>query len=78
MDNGNITEFDAPDVLHGKNGIFRTMCEHSSTMLKNIHRVREEGTARSRGHGSGVGEVGIVGSSAAMVLKYPLQNPLQI
>jgi len=42
MDNGNIAEFDAPDVLHGQNGIFRAMCEHSSITLEDIHRARKE------------------------------------
>ena len=48
MDNGNIAEFDAPDVLHGKNGIFRTMCEHSSITLEDIHRARKEGVAKDK------------------------------
>ncbi|KAN0113413.1 ABC transporter [Russula decolorans] len=42
MDNGNIAEFDAPDVLHARNGIFRAMCEHSSIALEDIHRARKE------------------------------------
>ncbi len=42
MDNGNIAEFDVPDVLHGQNGIFRAMCEHSSITLEDIHRARKE------------------------------------
>ena len=44
MDDGNIAEFDAPDVLHGQNGIFRTMCEHSGITLEDIHRARKECT----------------------------------
>jgi ABC-type multidrug transport system fused ATPase/permease subunit len=46
MDNGNIAEFDAPDVLHGQNGIFRAMCEHSSITLEDIHRARKECVVR--------------------------------
>jgi len=46
MDNGSIAEFDAPDVLHGQNGIFRTMCEHSSITLEDIHRARKERAVR--------------------------------
>ena len=42
MDNGNIAEFDAPNVLHAQNGIFRAMCEHSSITLEDIHRARKE------------------------------------
>ena len=42
MDNGNIAEFDAPDVLHAQNGIFRAMCEHSSITLEDINRARKE------------------------------------
>jgi hypothetical protein len=40
MDNGNVVEFDAPEVLHGKNGIFREMCDHSNITLENIRCVR--------------------------------------
>jgi hypothetical protein len=40
MDNGNIAEFDAPDVLHAQNGIFRAMCEHSSITLEDIRRAQ--------------------------------------
>ena len=40
MDNGSIAEFDAPDVLHGKNGIFRAMCDHSNITLDDIRRAR--------------------------------------
>ena len=46
MDNGNIAEFDAPDVLQGQNGIFRAMCEHASIMLEDIHRARNEDAVR--------------------------------
>ena len=46
MDNGNIAEFDAPNVLHGQNGIFRAMCEHSSITLEDIHRARKERAVR--------------------------------
>ncbi|KAI0268425.1 ABC transporter [Russula aff. rugulosa BPL654] len=46
MDNGNIAEFDAPDVLHGQNGIFRMMCEHSSITLEDIRRARKERAVR--------------------------------
>jgi hypothetical protein len=46
MDDGNIAEFDAPDVLHGQNGIFRQMCEHSSITLEDIRRARSERAAR--------------------------------
>ncbi|KAH9989454.1 ABC transporter [Russula vinacea] len=46
MDNGNIAEFDAPDVLHGQNGIFRAMCEHSSITLEDIRRARKERAIR--------------------------------
>jgi ABC-type multidrug transport system fused ATPase/permease subunit len=46
MDNGNIAEFDAPDVLHAQNGIFRAMCEHSSITLEDIHRARKEYVVR--------------------------------
>jgi hypothetical protein len=42
MDNGNIAEFDAPDVLYAQNGIFLAMCEHSSITLEDIHRARQE------------------------------------
>ena len=47
MDNGNIAEFDAPDVLHGQNGIFRAMCEHSSITLEDIYRARKQGGVRA-------------------------------
>ena len=40
MDNGSIAEFDAPDVLHGQNGIFREMCDHSNITLDDIRRAR--------------------------------------
>ena len=40
MDDGNIAEFDAPDVLHGQNGIFRDMCDHSNITLDDIRRAR--------------------------------------
>jgi len=38
MNDGNIAEFDAPEVLHGQNGIFRAMYDpaalyHGSTGL---------------------------------------------
>jgi hypothetical protein len=46
MDNGNIAEFDAPDALHGQNGIFRAMCEYSSITLEDIHRARKERAVR--------------------------------
>jgi hypothetical protein len=46
MDNGNIAEFDAPDVLHAQNGIFRAMCEHSSITLEDIRRARKERAVR--------------------------------
>jgi hypothetical protein len=46
MDNGIIAEFDAPDVLHGQNGIFRAMCEHSSITLEDIRRARKERAVR--------------------------------
>ena len=46
MDNGNIAEFDAPEVLHGRNGIFRAMCEHSRITLEDIHRARSERAVR--------------------------------
>ena len=46
MDDGNIAEFDAPDILHGQNGIFRTMCEHSSISLEDIRRARKERAVR--------------------------------
>jgi hypothetical protein len=46
MDNGNIAEFDAPDVLHAQNGIFRAMCEHSSITLEDIRRARKERAIR--------------------------------
>jgi hypothetical protein len=46
MDNGNIAEFDAPDVLHAQNGIFRAMCEHSSISLEDIRRARKERAIR--------------------------------
>ena len=42
MDNGNIAEFDAPDVLYAQNGIFFAMCEHSSITLEDIYRARQE------------------------------------
>ncbi|KAI0255115.1 ABC transporter [Lactifluus subvellereus] len=42
MDNGNIAEFDAPEVLHAQNGIFRAMCERSSITLEDIRRARKE------------------------------------
>ena len=40
MDNGSIAEFDAPDVLHLQNGIFREMCENSNITLDDIRRAR--------------------------------------
>jgi len=46
MDNGNIAEFDAPDVLHAQNGIFRGMCEHSSITLEDIRRARKKRAIR--------------------------------
>jgi ABC-type multidrug transport system fused ATPase/permease subunit len=46
MDNGTIAEFDAPDVLHAQNGIFRAMCEHSSITLEDIRRARKERAVR--------------------------------
>jgi ABC-type multidrug transport system fused ATPase/permease subunit len=46
MDNGNIAEFDAPDVLHAQNGIFRAMCEHSSITLEDIRRARKDRAVR--------------------------------
>jgi ABC-type multidrug transport system fused ATPase/permease subunit len=46
MDNGNIVEFDAPEVLHGQNGIFWAMCEHSRITLEDIHRARSERAVR--------------------------------
>ena len=46
MDNGNIAEFDAPDILHAQNGIFRAMCEHSSISLEDIRRARKERAIR--------------------------------
>ncbi|KAI0268426.1 P-loop containing nucleoside triphosphate hydrolase protein [Russula aff. rugulosa BPL654] len=46
MDNGNIAEFDAPEVLHGQNGIFWAMCEHSRITLEDIHRARREPAVR--------------------------------
>jgi hypothetical protein len=46
MDNGNIAEFDAPEVLHGQNGIFWAMCKHSSITLEDIHRARREPAVR--------------------------------
>jgi ABC-type multidrug transport system fused ATPase/permease subunit len=46
MDDGNIAEFDAPDVLHAQNGIFRAMCEHSRITLEDIHRARKERAVR--------------------------------
>jgi len=46
MDDGNIAEFDAPDVLHGQNGIFRAMCEHSSITLEDIRRAGKERAVR--------------------------------
>jgi hypothetical protein len=36
IDNGNIAEFDAPDVIHGQNGISRAMCEHSGITLEHL------------------------------------------
>jgi ABC-type multidrug transport system fused ATPase/permease subunit len=48
MDNGNIAEFDAPDVLHAQNGIFRAMCEHSSITLEDIHRAHTERAYRDK------------------------------
>jgi ABC-type multidrug transport system fused ATPase/permease subunit len=42
MDNGNIAEFDAPEVLHAQNGIFRAMCERSAITLEDIRRARKE------------------------------------
>jgi hypothetical protein len=42
LDNGTIAEFDAPEVLHAQNGIFRTMCERSSITLEDIRRARKE------------------------------------
>ena len=42
MDNGDIAEFDAPEVLHAQNGIFRTMCDRSSITLEDIRRARKE------------------------------------
>jgi len=46
MDNGNIAEFDAPEVLHSQNGIFRAMCDHSSITLEDIRRARKERAVR--------------------------------
>jgi ABC-type multidrug transport system fused ATPase/permease subunit len=46
MDDGKIAEFDTPDVLHGKNGIFRAMCEHSSITLEDIRRACKERAVR--------------------------------
>ena len=46
MDDGNIAEFDTPDVLHGQNGIFRAMCEHSSITLEDIRLARKECAVR--------------------------------
>ena len=46
VDDGDIAEFDAPDVLHGQNGIFRTMCEHSGITLEDILRARKERAVR--------------------------------
>ena len=46
MDNGNIAEFDTPDVLYGQNGIFRGMCEHSSITLEDVCRARKERAVR--------------------------------
>ena len=46
MDNGNIAEFDAPDVLYGQDGIFRGMCEHSSITLEDVRRARKERAVR--------------------------------
>ena len=46
MDDGNIAEFDAPDVLHGQNGIFREMCEHSSISLEDIRRACKDRAVR--------------------------------
>src|SRR6266403_3499451 len=46
MDDGIIAEFDAPEVLHAQNGIFRAMCEHSSITLEDIRRVRKERAVR--------------------------------
>ena len=40
MDNGNAVEFDTPEVLHGKNGIFRAMCDHSNITLDDIRCAR--------------------------------------
>jgi hypothetical protein len=40
MDNGNVVEFDAPEVLHGENGIFREMCDHSNITLEKIRGAR--------------------------------------
>ncbi|KAI0283629.1 ABC transporter [Russula aff. rugulosa BPL654] len=40
MDNGNAVEFDTPEVLHGKNGIFRAMCDRSNITLDDIRCAR--------------------------------------
>jgi hypothetical protein len=42
MGDGSIAEFDAPEVLHAQNGIFRAMCERSAITLEDIRRAREE------------------------------------
>ena len=48
MDNGNTVEFDTPEVLHGKNGIFRAMCDHSNITLDDIRCARM--SAKQRYH----------------------------
>ncbi|KAI9447656.1 ABC transporter [Lactarius indigo] len=41
LDKGKIAEFDAPEVLYAKRGIFRGMCEYSSITLEDILCVRK-------------------------------------
>ena len=33
-------QFDTPEVLHGQNGIFRSMCDHSNITLDDIRCAR--------------------------------------
>ena len=48
MDNGSIVEFDAPEVLHGQNGVFRSMCDHSNITLDDIRCARIEPRLETR------------------------------
>ncbi|KAI9463348.1 ABC transporter [Lactarius psammicola] len=42
LDDGKIAEFDVPEVLYARDGIFRGMCERSSITLEDIRGARQE------------------------------------